>query len=96
MHVSAISSTATQCNLTPFTHFINATEGDGKFRATYNATKSGNYSLSIVDASDGEHVVGSPFDVIVEPAQPFAPATLVWWDRQVRLFAARGVGKGIL
>lgn len=27
--------------------------------------------------------MGSPFQVLVEPNQAFAPATLVWWDRQV-------------
>lgn len=58
--------------------------GGGKYQATYNATKTGNYSLEIIDASDGEHAVGSPFEVVVEAAQAFAPATLVWWDRQVQ------------
>ncbi|CAM9146088.1 unnamed protein product, partial [Ectocarpus sp. 8 AP-2014] len=57
--------------------------GDGKYEAVYNATKTGNYSLEVVDASDGEHAVGSPFQVVVEPNQAFAPATLVWWERQV-------------
>lgn len=58
--------------------------GQGKYRATYNATKTGNYSLEIVDISDGYHAVGSPFDVLIEAAQAFGPATVVWWDRQVR------------
>ncbi|CAM9996213.1 unnamed protein product, partial [Ectocarpus sp. 12 AP-2014] len=57
--------------------------GDGKYEAVYNATKTGNYSLEVVDTSDGEHAVGSPFQVVVEPNQAFAPATLVWWQRQV-------------
>lgn len=54
------------------------------YRAVYNATKTGNYSLEVIDVSDGEHAVGSPFEVLVEAAQAHAPATLVWWDRQVR------------
>ena len=54
------------------------------YRAVYNATKMGNYSLEVIDVSDGEHAVGSPFEVLVEAAQAHAPATLVWWDRQVR------------
>lgn len=58
--------------------------GAGRYRATYNATKSGKYLLEVVDVSEGEHAVGSPFEVFVEPSQAFAPATLVWWDRQVR------------
>ncbi|CAM9570598.1 unnamed protein product, partial [Ectocarpus fasciculatus] len=57
--------------------------GDGRYEAVYNATKTGNYSLEVVDASDGEHAVGSPFQVLVEPNQAFAPATLVWWEKQV-------------
>lgn len=65
-------------------------KGDGgKYKATYNATKAGNYSLEVKDASDGEHAVGSPFQVLVEPSQAFAPATLVWWERQVSLWYHR-------
>ena len=67
--------------------FCPAVAGDGRYRATYNATKAGNYSLEVVYASDGEHAVGSPFDVFVEPSQAFAPQTLVWLNRQVRLKA---------
>lgn len=58
--------------------------GNGRHKAVYNATKTGNYSLEVVDVADGEHAVGSPFHVVIEPNQAFAPATLVWWDRQVR------------
>lgn len=58
-------------------------DGGGRYKATYNATKAGNYSLEVKDADDGEHAVGSPFTLLVEPNQAFAPATLVWWDRQV-------------
>lgn len=58
--------------------------GFGRYRAIYNVTVAGNYSLEIMDALDGEHAVGSPYDVLVEPAQAFAPATIVWWDKQVR------------
>lgn len=58
--------------------------GEGAYRAVYNATKAGNYSLDVIDVSDGGHAVGSPFEVLVEAAQAYAPATLVWWDRQVR------------
>lgn len=57
--------------------------GHGKHRATYNATAAGNYTLEVIDVVHGEHAVGSPFEVVVEPARPFAPSTVVWWDRQV-------------
>lgn len=49
----------------------------------YNATRAGYYSLEVKDASDGGHAIGSPFEVLVEPNKAFAPATLVWWDKQV-------------
>lgn len=57
--------------------------GDGEYEAVYNATKVGYYSLKVEDASDGAQAVGSPFQVLVEPNKAFAPATLVWWDKQV-------------
>lgn len=57
--------------------------GDGQYEAAYNATKAGFYSLEVKDASDGGQAVGSPFQVLVEPNKAFAPATLVWWDKQV-------------
>eukprot|EP00752_Nemacystus_decipiens_P001537 g1506.t1 len=57
--------------------------GGGQYEAVYNATKAGFYSLEVVDASDGGHAIGSPFQVLVEPNKAFAPATLVWWDKQV-------------
>eukprot|EP00903_Cladosiphon_okamuranus_P013586 g12653.t2 len=57
--------------------------GGGKYEAVYNATKAGYYSLEVTDASDGGQAIGSPFQVLVGPNKAFAPATLVWWDKQV-------------
>lgn len=52
-------------------------------------TVAGNYSLEIVDAVDGEYAMGSPFEVLVEPAQAFAPSTVATWDRQVSSWRQR-------
>lgn len=70
--------------------------GDGKYEVVYNATKTGNYSLEVVDASDGEHAVGSPFQVLVEPNQAFAPATLVWWEKQVGTGRETGATRNVV
>ena len=40
---------------------------DGQYRAAYNATVSGTYSLSIQEQGSAEHVSGSPFTLVISP-----------------------------
>jgi hypothetical protein len=48
----------------------------GQFLASYTATMSGEYTLTVL--LRGSHIVGSPFPVRVEPAQVYGPASVCY------------------
>ncbi|GMH72947.1 hypothetical protein TrST_g2518 [Triparma strigata] len=41
---------------------------DGKYNCIYNATVSGTYDMSVVEQAGGEHIVNSPFSLVISPA----------------------------
>ncbi|GMH63949.1 hypothetical protein TrLO_g8091 [Triparma laevis f. longispina] len=41
---------------------------DGKYNCIYNATVSGTYDMSVVEQAGAEHIVNSPFNLVISPA----------------------------
>ncbi len=62
-------------SLLPFSASTESPSSVGVFNVIYNVTVAGNYTINVTDTTTSLPILGSPFNLKVEPGPTFGPAS---------------------